>query len=153
MKELFAQLVAAFVSTTCFSLLLHIPKQHLIWCGMVGMEGWFFYWAMMQAETGPVAASFVAVIPLAIGARICSITRKAPVTIFLISGIFPLVPGAGIYYTAYSFIMGDSAGFSAKGTETLKIAAALAMGIAMVMSIPIKRSWKAAPPTKPRQLP
>ena len=39
---------------------------------------------------------------------------------FLISGIFALVPGAGIYYTAYYFIMGDNAMAVAKGVETFK---------------------------------
>ena len=38
-----------------------------------------------------------------------AIVIKMPVTVFLLSGIFPLVPGAGIYYTAYYFIQGNNA--------------------------------------------
>ena len=79
-------------------------------------------------------------IPLTIATRAFAIVRRAPVTLFLIPGIFPLVPGAGIYYTAYAFITGDTVQCAAKGAETLKIAVALAMGIAVVMSIPLKPS-------------
>lgn len=59
-----------------------------------------------------------------------------PATVFLISGIFALVPGAGIYYTAYYFIMGDNAMAVAKGVETFKIAVALAVGIVLVLALP-----------------
>ena len=139
MTEVLTQLFFAGLSTVCFALLFSVPARHLWCCGLTGIVGWLFYWGMMQVQQSPVTASLVAVIPLSITVRILAITRKAPATLFLIPGIFPLVPGAGIYYTAYSFITGDSEGFSAKGTETLKIAVALAMGIALVMSIPIKK--------------
>lgn len=137
--ELLVQLTAAFFGTLCFALLFHVPHRHLWCCGVAGMTGWLFYWTMLQAQSSTVAASLVAVIPLAILTRVFAIWRKAPVTLFLIPGIFPLVPGAGIYYTAYSFIMGDTAACAAKGAETLKIAVALAMGIAVVISIPVGR--------------
>ena len=52
-------------------------------------------------------------------------------------GIFPLVPGAGIYYTAYYFLRDDRTLFLNKGVETLKIALALALGIALVCSLPL----------------
>ena len=44
--------------------------------------------------------------------------------------------GAGIYYTAYYFIMGDNAMAVAKGVETFKIAVALAVGIVLVLALP-----------------
>lgn len=138
MMEICTQIFFAGLSTVCFALLFNVPVRHLWCCGLVGVIGWIVYWAMMQLQPSPVIASLVAVIPLSVSVRILAIVRKAPATLFLIPGIFPLVPGAGIYYTAYSFIMGDSAAFAQKGTETLKIAVAMAMGIAMVMSVPIK---------------
>lgn len=44
-----------------------------------------------------------------------------------------------IYYTAYYFLRDDRTLFANKGVETLKIAVALALGIALVCSIPLKR--------------
>ena len=55
------------------------------------------------------------------------------------TGIFTLVPGAGIYYTAYYLLMGDLAQFTAKGIETFKIAGAIALGIVFGFAIP--QSW------------
>ena len=55
---------------------------------------------------------------------------------FLISGIFPLVPGAGIYYTGYNVFMSDNAQALDKGMETIKIAVAIALGIGIVLSLP-----------------
>lgn len=144
MIEVLTQITASAMSTVCFASLLHVPKRHLWCCGFVGMLGWMCYWGMMKVQPSPVIASLVAVIPLAFAVRVMAILRKAPSTMFLIPGIFPLVPGAGIYYTAYSFITGDSVGCAAKGAETLKIAVAMAMGIALVMSLPIKTNLKPA---------
>lgn len=131
------QLAAAFVGTVCFALLFHVPPAQFWCCGLVGATGWLVYWGMMLAQPSPVVASLIAVIPLAVLTRVFSVVRKAPVTLFLIPGIFPLVPGAGIYYTVYAFITSDTAATAAKGAETLKIAVALAAGIAAVMSIPL----------------
>ena len=55
---------------------------------------------------------------------------------YLVSGIFPLVPGAGIYYTAYYLISGMPAKCSAKGLETFEIALAIVFGIIFGFSIP-----------------
>ena len=57
-------------------------------------------------------------------------------TVFLICGIFPLVPGAGIYYTGYNFFMGNDAMALEKGLETIKIAVAIALGTGIVQSLP-----------------
>ena len=56
---------------------------------------------------------------------------------FLLCGIFPLVPGAGIYYTAYYFIFGFSGLMVQKGIETVKVAVAIALGITLVLSLPM----------------
>ena len=133
---LLIQLAAAFCGTVCFAILFHVPPRHLWCCGICGMAGWLVYWLSMQYQPDTVVASFLAVIPMAVSARACAILRKAPVTLFLIPGIFPLVPGAGIYYTVYYFIMGMNDACLAKGVETLKIAVAIALGIVLVLALP-----------------
>ena len=95
---------------------------------------------MMGADTA--TASLLAVIPLTLLTRIFAILRKTPVTVFLLSGIFPLVPGAGIYYTAYYFIQNDNALALANGISTFKIAVALAIGISLVLCIPLPKKRK-----------
>ena len=65
--------------------------------------------------------------------------RRCPVTGYLQVALLPLVPGAGIYYTAYYFLRNDRALCTSKGIETLKVAVALALGIAIVCSIPLPK--------------
>ncbi len=89
---------------------------------------------MLGADSA--AASLLAVIPLTLLTRVFAITLKMPVTVFLLSGIFPLVPGAGIYYTAYYFIQGNNALALSNGISTFKVAVALAIGITLVLCVP-----------------
>ena len=99
------------------------------------------YELLIMLGINNAAAALLAVMPLTLLARIFAISRKAPVTIFLLSGIFALVPGAGIYYTAYYFIQNDNALALSTGINTFKIAVALAVGISLVLSIPLP-GWK-----------
>ena len=68
--------------------------------------------------------------------RICSTKLKCPVTVFLLSGIFPLVPGVGIYWTIYYLIEGNILQCSSYGRHTLGIAVAIVLGILFTFEIP-----------------
>ena len=75
---------------------------------------------------------------LTVVGRIFSAVKLVPATIFLVSGIFPLVPGAGLYYTAY-YIMADNIAMAGeKGIETFKIALAIAIGLSIGAALPQK---------------
>ena len=101
--------------------------------------GWFVYELAVMLGADSAAASLLAVIPLTLLTRVFAIVIKMPVTVFLLSGIFPLVPGAGIYYCAYYFIQGNNALALSNGISTFKVAVALAIGITLVLSVPIPK--------------
>jgi len=61
--------------------------------------------------------------------------RKAPVTIFQIIAMLPLVPGSGIYHTMEYAIAGNTNLFLETGIHTLAIAGALSIGIILVSSL------------------
>lgn len=130
------QVVVAFFATLAFSILFHVPKQQYLFCGFTGAAGWFCYLLVYSNVHSVVWASFVAALILTLVSRVFAVFRKMPATVFLISGIFPLVPGAGIYYTAYYIIMNENAMALTKGMETIKIAVAIALGIVLVLSLP-----------------
>jgi len=93
--ELAAQFFIAGVGTLCFAILFACPRKSLFFCGLVGAVGWFVYELAVMLGADSAAASLLAVIPLTLLTRVFAITLKMPVTVFLLSGIFPLVPGAG----------------------------------------------------------
>ncbi len=126
----------AFVSTIAFAIIFHTPRREWLYAGLTGGAGWLLYLIASGMGGGVVFASFFATLALAWLSRVFSFSRKAPVTVFLICGIFPLVPGAGIYYTGYYFFMGSNAQALDKGLETIKIAVAIALSIGIVRTMP-----------------
>lgn len=134
--DFLVQCVVSFLSMVAFAVLFHAPRKEWIWCGFTGMAGWAAYWLLVQLEQGVVTASLVAAVVLALLSRILAVVRRCPMTVFIMGGIFPLVPGAGIYYTVYYFIMGQEELCLAKGVETLKIATAIAIGVVLVLALP-----------------
>ena len=138
--ELTAQFFLAGAGTLSFAILFACPRRSLPYCGLVGAVGWVVYELAVMLGADAAAAALLAVIPLTALTRILAILLKTPVTVFLLSGIFPLVPGAGIYYTAYYFLQGEEVLFASKGAETFKVALALALGIALVCSLPLPGS-------------
>ena len=143
------QCAVAFVATVAFAILFHVPREQYAWCGFTGAAGWACYLAVMAVWPSAPMASLVATAVLTVFSRAFAARRRCPSTVFLVCGIFPLVPGAGIYYTAYAFILGDMSGFGEHGAETLKIAVAIALGIVAVSALPAGLFRRLEPHTHP----
>ena len=120
---------SSLMGTVAFSVLFGAPKKEWVWCGMTGCLGWLIYCIFFDLGTGNVMANFIATASLTVLSWIMAYLRRCPVTMFLIPGIFPLVPGAGIYYTAYYFVMGQPEIGAAKAIETIQTAGAISVGI------------------------
>lgn len=130
------QFLIAMLATSCFAVLFHAPAKQIFFCALSGGIGWICYLIFQNRGSGPVVASLIATFLLTIVSRLFAAIRKNPATLYLLIGIFTLVPGAGIYYTSYYMIMNDMEPFAAKGIETFKIAGAIAVGIIFASSIP-----------------
>mgnify|MGYP000627016852 FL=1 len=89
-------------------------------------------------HTGAVEANFAATVFITLASRIGSTVKKCPVTLFLIAGIFPEVPGIGIYRTIYYSMLDNRELSLHYGRETLGIAIAMVLGIILVFEIPQK---------------
>ena len=148
MAHFLIQCAVSFVATVAFAILFHVPRAQYVWCGITGMAGWACYLLYLAVSPSAPMASLLATAVLTVFSRAFAVRRRCPSTIFLICGIFPIVPGAGIYYTGYHFFMSDNALALDKGLETIKIAVAIALGIGIVLSLPqffftLKRKAKA----------
>ena len=97
--RLLVQCAVSFAAVMAFAILFHAPRREWVPCGLTGMVGWVVYWLAVQGGISVVAASFCGTLGLALLSRVLAVVRRCPVTVFLTGGIFPLVPGAGIYYT------------------------------------------------------
>ena len=130
------QFIVCFFATLSFAVLFSAPKRQLLFCGLTGAAGWMVYLLLVEANTGLAVANLAASFTLTLMSRIFAAVERHPVTVYLLAGIFPLVPGAGIYYTSYYFIMHQMEQFAAKGAETLIVAGSIVFGIVFGFSLP-----------------
>ena len=128
--------IVSMLATISFAVLFTAPKKEVIYCGLTGAVGWTVYYFCTQNDFHIVLSAGVATFCLTILARCFAVVRKNPVTVYLLTGIFPLVPGAGIYYTAYYLFIGNTQMSGYKGLETLEIAGSIVFGIIFGFGIP-----------------
>lgn len=133
------EIIVAMVSVLAFGVSFHIPKSEYFYCAINGGIGWAVYQICLNCSLGATASALWAALVLTLAARVLSAVRKMPSTVFLIAGIFSLVPGSGIYYTSYYLIMNELSQGSAKGIETFKIAGAIVLGIVFGLALP--QNW------------
>ena len=133
------QFLAAGIGTVAFSVLFSVPREHYPLCGFIGGTGWLVCWTFVHGlGAGAIVGNFVATVFITLASRIGSTVRKCPVTLFLIAGIFPEVPGIGIYRTIYYTLLENNRLSLHYGRETLGIAIAMVLGIILVFEIPQK---------------
>lgn len=130
------QLLAAFIGTMAFAVLFGVPRKYYIDCGFCGMVGWLLYLLLVRhTELSVPGVVFFATALVAHTALVQSFVRKCPITVFLICGIFPLVPGAGIFWTTYHLVSEQIPAAMHSGLIALKVTVAIAFGILFVAEL------------------
>lgn len=133
--NLLTNLICAFFGTLGFTILFNVDRKYYFWCGITGMAGWAGYLFAVEYTSATIATFFGALIVVLLS-RILSVRQKCPITVFLVAGIFPLIPGSSVYYTAYYFATNCFEMAAIKGVESIKTAFAIVAGIVFVVSIP-----------------
>ena len=125
----------AFLSSLGFGVLFNIRDKNLIIASVGGALGWFTYLLSRKLQPSEIFSLFLAAMVVSIYSEIMARVFKTPVTIFIICGIIPLVPGGGMYYATLEAVKGNFDASLSKGVETLFSAGAIAIGIVFVSSI------------------
>ncbi len=131
----FLQLLGAMIGCLGFTIIYNIHFPGGIFCVLGGVITWGAYCLAAACQLSPAMSSFIAAIVAAIYSEIMARIRKYPAISYLVVSCFPLLPGAGVYFTTYCAVQGDMAGFASKGKETIAIAGALAVGILLVSTV------------------
>lgn len=130
------ELIAAALGTVAFALLFSVPRKYYFHCGIVGAAGWFVYSLTMMWGATATEATFFATVLVIFLSRFFAVRERCPVTVFVICGIFPLVPGAGIYWTAYYLVTNQLSQALSSGFAAVKAAIAIVLGIVVVFELP-----------------
>ena len=148
MQRFFSEIFAAGIGTVAFALIFHVPKQYYLRCGITGAAGWLVY-LLCKLFLDPIPAIFAATFAVVCISRFSAVQMRCPATIFLIAGIFPLVPGFSIYQTAYAIVTGATQTASSTGFFTLIVAIAMVLAILLGLELPISWFQKLAAPFHP----
>ncbi|MBE6789160.1 MAG: threonine/serine exporter [Ruminococcaceae bacterium] len=128
-------LIFAYIACFGFGFIFHIRGRNLFITPIGGVIIWGTYLLLENPVSSIIVRAFLATMAAAIFCEIIARVLKAPVTVFMIISILPLVPGSGIYYTMQACIKSDYNAFIEKGIETIGIAGAIAVGMLIVSTI------------------
>lgn len=129
------QTAGAFLAVASFSMILELPRRFMAWYGTAGAVCWLVYLVFRDASGSKILGAFVASLAVAVFGHVLARILKAPVTVFLIPGILPLVPGASIYNSVYYMIQDSRAQATYYLVETLQFAGAIAMAVFLIDSM------------------
>ena len=123
------------MGTLGFSILFRVNKKRIL-CNCIGgaITSALYVFCCLFTEDMFWQNFFPALLATAFAETMARFL-KAPTTPILACSIIPLVPGSKLYYTTYYFVVDEMDKFDATFTETLNIAAGLAVGIICVSDI------------------
>ena len=132
---LYVQILASLFAGTGFAFIYNVRFPGAFLCAIGGALTWTAYGIAFGFTHDVFGANLIAAIFAAAYSETMARIRKYPAISYLVISIFPLLPGAGVYYTTHAIVNGDAITAGNKGTETIAIAGALAIGILFVSTL------------------
>jgi len=122
----------AFLATISFAILFQTPKKDVWKCGIVGAVGWCVYKYMAGAGYQSFGANFAASFALTVvGGFFAGLGRK-PHSMFVATGVIPLVPGLKLYDGMCGLVLGNydegTKILLSAGTDAIAIAVGVMLG-------------------------
>ena len=126
------QALAAFVSCVGFGILFNVHGPGGLLCALGGTLTWLVYLLTLRLGGGDLAGYFFGTLFASLYAETMARIRKFPAIAYLVISIFPLIPGAGAYYTMNYAVQGQMDKFASQGMHTAAIAGVMAVAILLV---------------------
>lgn len=128
------QCIFAMIACLGFVVVFNIHGYGNLLCVLGGGLTWAVYCLIRHLGGAELLCYFLSTVFAAIYAEVMARVRKYPAISYLVTSLLPLIPGAGIYYSAQQAMQGNSAGFVSQSVHTLAIAGVMAVGILLVVS-------------------
>lgn len=129
------QNIATFIACVGFCIIFNIHGFGIVICALGGMITWIVYCICDYFGCDIYVSYFLAAVVAAIYSEIMARVRKYPAISYLVIAIFPLIPGAGIYYATSYLMQHNQNAFVQKSLQTIGIAGVIAVGILMVSTL------------------
>lgn len=140
-----ANCIFALIGCLGFAILFNIHGPGTFLCALGGVLAWAVYLIVLQLGYNDIAAYFWSALIASVYSESMARIRKYPAISYLVVSIFPLIPGAGAYYTMNYAVRGNMEMFASQGLHTAAIAGILAVGILLGSTIfRMYSEWKHA---------
>lgn len=123
--------LAAAVGTVAFSVLYRVPVHYYWDIGLVGGGAWLIYLLLSYGDFWEGGAVFIAAFFVSCLSQCLAILKRCPASMFLLTGMFPLVPGLSFYRFVY-FLLIDQFDL---GQDYLRMAIVSAIAIAVAIGM------------------
>ena len=146
--EFLVPCLGAFVAGIGFSFIYNIHGKNIVISSLCGTLAYAVYLVIGMFTPTTFAPYFVAGVFIGLYSEIAAYIFHTPVTVYLMPGIVPLVPGFTIYKTMEACLQGDLTAFGNGVVDTLKIAGAISLGMILasyffrVVKNLIQGNWK-----------
>ena len=141
LKETLIIVFSGMLGTIGFSILFRSNKNRIFCNAIGGALTCLVYVFCCDIFDNVFLQNFFPALFVTAYAEIMARAVKAPATPILACSVISLVPGGKLYYTTYYFVVGDMEKFDTTLTETLQIAAGLAVGIICISVIIHEINW------------
>ena len=94
-----------------------------------GALSWGIYCITVELGGSELMAYFWSSLFASFYSEIMARIRKFPAISYLVVSLFPMIPGAGVYYTMMYAVQGEMEQFASRGMFTAAIAGIMAVGI------------------------
>jgi uncharacterized membrane protein YjjB (DUF3815 family) len=126
------QLISSTIACTGFALWFNIRGKQVVYSSIGAFICWGVYVIVYHYNPSNFYATMVASIVIAGYAQIMARVNKAPATVFLTAPIFPVIPGAQLYWMMYGLALGDNHMAKTQGIDLIVTCLAIALGFMII---------------------
>ncbi|MDY3929319.1 MAG: threonine/serine exporter family protein [Clostridia bacterium] len=124
-----------FIGTLAVAGSADVRPNQLAVCGIGGVISYISLSVFEHMGANEIIGIFMSAVFVTVYSEITARILKTPATVFLYSGIVPLLPGGSLFHTVLCLIQKNSDGFVSLGIYTLIRSVSISMGIVTAASI------------------
>ena len=139
-----AQCFYASIGCIGFIIVFNIHGHGCVLCALGGFLSWGVYCLSLRMTGSEIMAYFWSSLFASVYSELMARIRKYPAISYLVVSLFPMIPGAGVYYTMNYAVQGNMTMFASKGMFTAATAGIMAVGILLGSTVfRMYSDWKA----------
>lgn len=130
--KLLMQILFATIGTLGFAVGSNIRGWKLLFTSLGGALSWGCYLLVLHETHALLLSIFLGALLVSIYSEILGKIFRVPITVFVVCGIIPLVPGSVIYYAMSQYVQGNFMKAMRLMMQALLIAGTISISIAVV---------------------